>query len=116
MSLVGQPPEIADEDEARMSPLQKKLFQAHAAESAKLVSQMKKVPPIIVTAIEQHHQRGEGANRLAELIGISEEFLRLAEKAKDDPSIKVFETLRAKAEKEFSEPIVDAFVRTFTEK
>ena len=126
IALLGKPPVIRDEVEARMNDEQKAIFYAHPAQSAEMLAQMKKVPPIIVSAVAQHHRRMDGSgfpnnigdeeiNRVAELIGLSEEFLKLAEMAKDTP-VNPFEILRVDAEKQFSAPIVDAFMRTFAEK
>ncbi len=126
IALLGKPPVIRDEVEARMSDEQKAIYWAHPAQSAEMLRQMKKIPPIIVSAVAEHHRRLDGSgfpitestseiNRVAELIGISEEFLKVAEMVKGTP-VNPFEILRVDAEKQFSAPIVDAFIRAFAEK
>jgi response regulator RpfG family c-di-GMP phosphodiesterase len=112
-----------------MSPSNLVIFHGHPAATAQLVEALPRVPASVVTAIAQHHMRRDGTgfpklepgseiNRLAELIGISEEFVRLAELAREERALNrnPIDELRAIAERKFSEPVVDAFVRTFQEK
>ncbi|MBI3558741.1 MAG: HD domain-containing protein [Deltaproteobacteria bacterium] len=126
IALLGKPPVIRDELEPRMNDEQRAIFRAHPAQSAEMLKQMKKIPPIIVSAVADHHRRMDGSgfpnaegnveiNRVAELIGLSEEFLKVAEMSKGTP-LNPFDILRVDAEKLFSAPIVDAFIRTFAEK
>lgn len=127
ISLVGQPQVVLDDDLDAMTPEQKTIYLAHPEESAKLVKKMKGVPPIVVTAVAQHHLRANKGgfpeakavnevNRISELVGLAEEFLKLLKKKETDPSIDPFTILKERARKEFSEQMVDAFIRTFQEK
>jgi response regulator RpfG family c-di-GMP phosphodiesterase len=127
IALVGQPPEVLAEDEAKMTLEQKALFQAHPDEGARIIKRMKSVPPIVLPAVAQHHlrmgKRGfplekavDEVNRMAELVGLCHEFLHAMKRAKADPKFNPFTALQELAAKEFSPPLVDAFIRTFNEK
>ncbi len=127
IALLGQPAAIMDEDEEKMTAEQRVIYHAHPEEGAKLVKKMKGVPPIVATAVAQHHLRmNKGGfpkekavaevNRMSELIGLCHEFLKLLKLKERDATLDPFLILRERAAREFSAPIVDAFVRTFQEK
>ena len=126
-SLIGLPDHVFDDELEKMTEEEKKVYLAHPSECAQLVKKVKGIPPAVYDAVLEHHLRINKAgfpadklvtlpNRLAELIGISEEFVKLLKKADADPSIKPIEVLSARAPKEFSEPIVKAFLKAFSEK
>lgn len=127
IALLGQPPDVLEEDETLMTPEQKVLYLAHPEEGAKLVKKMKNVPPVVAVAIAHHHLRihkggfpqeraADEINKMGELIGLCHEFLALVKKSKADPKIDPYLVLKERAVKEFSPELVSAFVRTFEEK
>lgn len=127
IALIGKSPALLEENEANMTPEEIAIFHAHPDEGAKLVKKMKGVPPIAMTAIAQHHlrmgkkgfpeaKRVAEPNKIAELIGLSEEFLKCVRLSKLDPKVDPFAVLSERAANEFSGQLVEAFIRTLKEK
>ena len=126
-TLIGGSPALRDEDATQMAEEEKKIFLLHPQESAKLAKKVKGAPPAVEQAILEHHLRlnkqGFPAdravttpNRMAELIGVCEEFIHLLKKAETDKSINPRAVMEARVGTEFSEPIVKAFIKAFAEK
>lgn len=127
IGLAGQDPVIQEEDPDKMSEEQKAIYLEHPIVSAKLISKMKSVPPAVVKAVEQHHLRlnkqgfpaskvVDTPNLIAELIGLSEEFVKLMKKALVDTKINPIAEIQKIAPGLFSPKIVDPFLRTISEK
>lgn len=126
VALVGESPEMLDENESTMTPEQLKTYHAHPTEGAKIAKKMKSVPPVAVQAIAQHHLRNgkkgfpsEAAvsevNRIAELIGLCHEFLKLIRKSNGQADFDAVKTLKETFAKDYSAQLIDAFVRAFEE-
>ena len=82
------------EFDPKLSPEEKKIFQSHPVISGEILSEIRDVDPVVVQAVVQHHERrtrkgypshlGPGAiNRVAEIVGISDDFVRLIKSMKD---------------------------------
>jgi HD-GYP domain-containing protein (c-di-GMP phosphodiesterase class II) len=126
-SLLGCSDAIRQEDESKMTEEEKKIFYAHPLDSSKLAKKVKGAPPAVEQAILEHHLRLNKKgfptdklvttpNRMAELIGVCEEFIQLLKKAEIDKSINPKTVMESRIGGEFSEPIVKAFIKAFAEK
>lgn len=119
--LWGKEAVIQREDASKMSDSAKTTFHAHPAQSAQILKATGKFPPALIEAVEQHHMRLEGGfpkrqgvgriNRIAELIGISEEFAHHIEVRKG--AAGAAREMLEKATGRFSAPILNAFQKTF---
>jgi HD-GYP domain-containing protein (c-di-GMP phosphodiesterase class II) len=80
--------EPAGDDESGMSPMELERYHRHPIIGAEILSESREINPAAVQAVLQHHERrsrkgfpgrlGSGSiNRIAEVIGISEEFVKL---------------------------------------
>jgi response regulator RpfG family c-di-GMP phosphodiesterase len=127
LGLLGLPPEVMSEDESLMSAEQKEIFYFHPETSAKLVKKIKGVPPAVADAIAEHHLRignrgfpkelqAEEVNLIAEVVGISEELVKLIKRAESEPGLNPYEAMRKVAATDFSQKIRDAFLRVIAEK
>lgn len=127
LPLVGMGPVMLEEDESKMTPDQLITFYAHPEEGARMVKKMKHVPPIVVTAVAQHHlRRGkqgfpidkqvDEVNLISELIGLSQDFLKYVRVSTADPKVNPIAIMKEKAAKDYSAPLLDAFIRTFDER
>lgn len=127
VALLGQPQHVIDEDQSKMSEAELKIYLTHPTDGAKIVKKMKGVPPAVEQAVAEHHLRLNKKgfpsdklvsmpNRLGELIGLCEEFVKLLKIAETDKGVNPIEILKARAAQEFSEPLVKAFVKAFDEK
>jgi len=74
--------------------------------------------------VAQHHERrnklgfprrtGAGVvNRIAEIVGISDEFARLLQRATQDPRVNPFQIMEVDIFQGFSFPVVEAFRKAF---
>ena len=86
-------PERMDEDISLMTPGQKGMYQTHPIIGVKLLSKLPKLHQAAIQAVGQHHERrdetgfpmhlGSGAiNRVAEIVGISDEIVRAIARSK----------------------------------
>jgi HD-GYP domain-containing protein (c-di-GMP phosphodiesterase class II) len=123
-ALLGASPAMRDEVMDKMSEEEKSAFLLHPIEGAKIVKKIKGVPPAVEQAVLEHHLRlnKQGfpydkvvttPNRLAELIGLCEEFIMVLKKAETDKSINPQQVMMGRIGKEFSEPLVKAFIKAF---
>ncbi len=120
IALVGKSEALMSEDEARMTPAEKEAYARHPEESARIAQEAFGLKPALVEAIAQHHQRRDGKgfpkrngvgrlNRIAELIGLSEEVVRLIERANRERELDVLRLANNEVMSQFSEPIQRAF-------
>ncbi|MBI3542726.1 MAG: HD domain-containing protein [Deltaproteobacteria bacterium] len=127
VALVGESPEVQNESEVLMTPEQLIVYHAHPDVGARMLARAKGVPEMVISAVGDHHlrrRRGgfpveratDEVNRLAELIGLCHDFLAAVQRSKVERGFDPVEYLSATAPKSFSEPVVDAFVRTFAAK
>lgn len=119
IGLLGMDPKFGVEDEAELTPEELKLYWSHPEVGAALLKAIPTVEPIVIQAVEQHHERrdrkgypkrppGNLINRVAEIVGISDDFDRFLVKAKTNPT---FDPLKAIVHHfdGFSPVVVDAF-------
>jgi response regulator RpfG family c-di-GMP phosphodiesterase len=124
IGLVGMPPNVRSEDETAMNDEEKKLYRTHPLKGAEILRKIPRIHPTVVQAVAQHHERrtkkgfpgqiGIGSmNRVAEVVGIADEYIQLVGRAQTNPKIDV----KAEMEKEifngFSFQIVEAFRAVF---
>ena len=124
IGLYKMDPALKDEVESKMTPEQIQIYQTHPTVGAEMLGRIKGIDPVVVQAVSQHHERrnktgfpmrlGTGyINRVAEIIGISDEFTRLIKKQKDDPKIDIQKLMELTIYEGFSNYIVDAFKFVF---
>ena len=127
IALSGKPEAIRAEDESKMSEDQKKIFHLHPAEGAEKLAKLRGVDAAVVQAVAQHHERrnkmgfprraGAGVvNRIAEIVGISDEFARLLARAAKDPRTNPLQIMEVDVFPGFSYPVVEAFRKVFMTK
>ncbi|MCC7441951.1 MAG: HD domain-containing protein, partial [Bdellovibrionales bacterium] len=91
VALLKNFPELAHEDESRMSDAERIRFRSHPQKGAQYLRTMKGViPEGVLQAVEQHHERRDGSGfpngmsggsiqKVAEIIGVSEDLVRAYE-------------------------------------
>lgn len=111
-----------DCDPETLSTEEMAVFQTHprlGAEMLRGLQHSRELDSVVIQAVEQHHERrtrtgfpdrlGPGnINRIAEVVGISDEFLSLIHKAKYNPNLNPLRAMEASFHG-FSAPVVDAF-------
>jgi HD-GYP domain-containing protein (c-di-GMP phosphodiesterase class II) len=124
IGLMQLPAEMMDEAEESMTEEQTQLYVTHPTIGSQILSSIGKFNPAVCQAVAQHHQRLHGKGfpkesatskptQLAELLGISDEFVRLIEKTKHHPEIQPLKEMERKVFEGFSRPVVDAFRNFF---
>lgn len=124
IGLQYMPPEVKNEDESTMDGEQITLYQTHPLVGADMLKGIQGIDPSAIQAVAQHHERrnkmgfparsGAGTiNRIAEIIGISDEFNRLLQKAMTNPKLNILQEMEIHVFKGFSHPIVEAFRMVF---
>lgn len=123
IGLVGMPPEFQEEDETKMDEKQLEEYQKHCLIGSQMLSALG-VDTVVVQAVLQHHERrtrkgfpaqlGVGAiNRIAEIIGISDEFNKMVKLKKAKPELDVFGHMRDHIFQGFSFNVTEAFREVF---
>jgi HD-GYP domain-containing protein (c-di-GMP phosphodiesterase class II) len=108
-----------------MSPEELTLFHEHPLKGAKMLEAIPSIDPITVQAVAQHHERrskhgfplhlGAGAiNKVAEIIGISDEFLRLSEETSQEKGMTLAQRMETQVFQDFSFDVTEAFRKVFT--
>ena len=93
IGLYQLPRELHDEDESKMTDAQKDLFYTHPTLGAEVLKKMHGINPTVIQAVQYHHERRnkkgfsssnkvKQINRVAEIIGISDDFAKLISKQK----------------------------------
>ncbi|NUM89201.1 MAG: NAD(P)(+) transhydrogenase (Re/Si-specific) subunit beta [Bdellovibrionales bacterium] len=111
-----------DEDEESMTEEDRKIFRAHPEEGARILREAGGIPPLAITAVEQHHERrtgkgfprglGAGAiQKTSELVGIAEEFSHMLDRLVKDPEYDLLHDLQHRVFHGFSSDVVEAFCR-----
>lgn len=125
IALVGNlPQELWNADESKMTPEQERIYRAHPQVAADLLSKIPGVHASAIQAIEQHHMRlrGKGfprrtgttpVSRMAEIVGICDEFVHLILKCKDNPKLDLLSELQKHVYPYFGEPLVLGFHQAF---
>ncbi len=127
IGLFQLPPETHEEDLEIMSQAVKEQYFMHPILGADILKTLPGIEPITVQAVLQHHERrnqlgfpnkiGPGSiNRISELIGISDEFLKLIKKSKYNPKINPIKEIEPIISVGFSIQVVDSFRAVFTDK
>lgn len=124
IGLYSLPPELHHEDESQMTKEQFELYRTHTEIGADLLKKIPGTHPTVIQAVLQHHERrGKKAfrtsgkptsmNRIAELIGIADEYILLMKLAKADPKIDIHQQLEKNVFPCFSSTVVEAFRSVF---
>ncbi|MEO5971188.1 MAG: HD domain-containing phosphohydrolase [Bdellovibrionia bacterium] len=124
VGILQLPKELHDEDEKKMSPEQKILYSTHSTMSAEILKSIKDVEPIVIQAVYQHHERkdksgfpsklGVGSiNIIAEIIGLSDELVRLIQKQSSDKTLNPLVEISKVLPNRFSSPVIQAFKKEF---
>lgn len=122
IGLTQMPEHYHTEDPSKLTPEELEKFKTHPEVGAALLQQVDGVDPIIVEAVRNHHIRRNGsgfpkgsksASRLAEMIGISDEFVRLLTQKQSQPTLDPLYHMQAAVLDAFSFPVSDAFSKTF---
>ncbi len=124
IGLSQLPPETRDEDESKMSKEVLAQYHQHPIIGAESLRPVPGIEPAAIQAVAQHHERrnkkgfpsrvGAGhINRIAEIVGICDEFSRLIKRATTDPSIHPLKVMELMVFDGFSVAVVGAFRSTF---
>ena len=125
IGLSQLPPELHDEDESKMSDEQKELYYGHPDRGAELLRQVRGVNASVLQAVRQHHERRnkkgfsllsgqtKQINRVAEIVGISDDFVKLMARQKVDASFDPLQEMVANYFDGFTSVVVDAFRKVF---
>ncbi len=127
IGLQQLPKSLHDEDMENMTEEQKAAFRTHPIVGADILRTLPKVEPVTVQAVVQHHERrsqtgfpyklGAGSiNRIAEIIGVSDEFMHQIAKLKIDPQFNPIAEMENRILKTFSLGVADAFRAVFIAK
>jgi putative nucleotidyltransferase with HDIG domain len=121
IGLSNMPQNVKTEDESLMNEEEKKLFHKHPLIGAQILEKIPGTHPSVIQAILQHHERRNQSesfvpgikvkviNKVAEIIGISDEYLNIMNKHKGLSLEEIKNLLEAKVFPHFSPIIVDAF-------
>ena len=113
-----------EDNESLLTIKQLSEFQSHPTLSAKILSGFSRIDPIVIQAVEQHHERRTGKgfpnrlgpgqiSRIAEIVGISDEFARLIRRTTEEPFLNVFWVMEESIFNGFSSEITQAFQKIF---
>ncbi len=127
IGLYKLDPSLRDEDESKMNPTQLQVYYTHPTVGSEALKNIRGINPVAIQAVAQHHERrnkkgfpnrlGAGAiNRVAEIIGISDEFAKLIQKSQKDPKINPLQIMQTTVFEGFSNPVVEAFREVFPNK
>ena len=125
IGLTILPKELAHENLSLMTDAQKERYKIHPALGADILRDMDGVDPAAIQAIEQHHMRPTGETgfpqkaeagqitRVAEIIGICDEFNRYLAIARETPEFNVLAELEKNVFPAFSRQVLYAFRSAF---
>ncbi|MBI2711918.1 MAG: HD domain-containing protein [Bdellovibrio sp.] len=113
-----------DEDEAKMSEEQRRLYYTHPTVGASILQTLPRLKPVVIQAVAQHHERrnkkgfpgriGPGSISLvADIVGIADEFQKIIMKIKKNPKLDLNLELEANIFNAFSNSLVNEFKRIF---
>jgi HD-GYP domain-containing protein (c-di-GMP phosphodiesterase class II) len=111
---------VKSEDNSKMSPEDVEIYHTHPRIGAEKLRGIPSLTEAVLQSIEQHHERrtrkgfpgqlGAGAiNGIAEIVGISDEFVNLMIRAKGDKTLKPMHELESRIFDGFSSSVVEAF-------
>lgn len=124
VGLYGLPEAVQHGDRTRMSAEERALYDTHPELGARLLSAVEGIEQAVIQAVEQHHERRDNLgfpgkakatdiNRVAEIVGISAEFVRLMKMEKARPGTDARTEMRENVFDGYSLPVVDAFRKVF---
>ena len=123
LALYQMPENVQSEDETRMSEEDRTLYHQHPVLSAKLLENLPEIDPVTIQAVAQHHERrnkkgfpfrlSTEINRVAELVGISDEFVRLLLQSRENRQINVLQQMEQSVFDGFSFPVIESFRSLF---
>lgn len=124
IGLYKLPTELQKGDEALMNVEQRKIYQTHPKLGADILSTFPGIDEVVIQAVAQHHERRnrkgfpgttppDQINRIAEMIGISDEFVNLIIRSKDDISLNPIQYMVQNIFDGFSYPIIESFRTLF---
>jgi response regulator RpfG family c-di-GMP phosphodiesterase len=124
IGLQGMDPKFQLEDERELNAEEQLTFRLHPEKGASLLSGVEHVDFAVVQAVLQHHERrsrtgfpnriGAGSlNRISEIVGICDEFLKLIHRAKGPDPFDLKTEVEVAIYKEFSGPVIEAFRTSF---
>ena len=117
-------PHLQTHDESKMTEEEKNQYRNHPIASAEMVSQFQNVDTTTRQAIAQHHERRNNKgfpgkippseiNRVAEIVGLSDEFVRILENSKRVPGMNSLQEMERNIFDGFSFPVIEAFRSIF---
>ena len=120
VGLYHLPKEVQTEDETKMTIEQKAIYYTHPSASATILKDVLGINPTVVQAVKQHHERrnqrgfpdhlGAGAiNKVAEIVGIADEFSRIIPVFKPGDRTEFEAELERKLFEGFSQGVITAF-------
>jgi putative nucleotidyltransferase with HDIG domain len=124
IGLFAMPDEVHHEDRAKMSPEHKKLFETHPMTGALILKGIRAIHPTVVQAVSQHHERADQrgfpariglgrVNRVAEIVGLSDEFVRIIVEARAAGDHSGVDARTRSALSGFSQQTFEAFLKVF---
>ena len=124
IGLTQLPEELRHHDYSKMTKNQRSMHAKHVHLGADILKSFSEIEPSAIQAVAQHHERrdrsgypdqlgGNSINRVAQIIGICDDFHTLIVQAKDDPKLNPIEKIQETMSKQFSHAIVDAFRSAF---
>lgn len=124
LGLYRLPVEIQRLKESEMTHAQRTVYRTHPEETVKVLKEVEGISEIVLQAIAQHHLRKDRSgfpshipvnqiNRIAEVIGMSEEFLEILSMSELDTDAKRLSRMEPVLAK-FSFQVAAAFKKVFT--
>lgn len=124
IGLLRMDPKLHSGDMSLMSNDELEIYKTHPLIGAQMLDKVRGLAPAVGNAVAWHHGRRNNAgfpklleggmmNRVAELVGISDEFVRLIEKSKIHRSLNPYVEMEKTVFEGFSRPIVEAFRKIF---
>ena len=124
IGLLNSSEAARSEDTTKMSQEDLQDFYLHPERGAKILSKIADVPKPVIQAVQQHHMRlghqgfpkntgRDKINRLAELIGLSDEFVGLIGRSQIDKTLNPLREMQNHVLKGFSEPVASVFRNVF---
>ncbi len=120
IGLLGMPPEVQSEDLTKMTEEQQILYHSHPRVGAEILSKIPGTHPSVIQAVLQHHERrgvvafgaktrAKNLNKVSEIIGIADDFLKLLKNNKDADPVRIQKLLEIQVFPFFSQSVVEAF-------
>lgn len=128
LSLTSLFPDRKTVEEENLNPQELQIYYKHPLKTAELLYNVsKKIDPAALKAIAHHHERrtGRGFPKqliggqftiLAEIVGLSDEFVELMKKVKANPQLNLFAEMQNRHFNGFSYPVIEAFRKVLLRK